>query len=448
MRRWWWAAVLVVALLATAGWGFWERKNKTRLAFALEANYQREFYDTLNSVEQVEVLLAKTLASDSPRQNIIYLTEVWHRAVGAQETLAQLPFKNINMAASRKFLSQVGDYSYSVARAIASGEGLSDAHVAQLTSFHTQMGRFGLDLHEIEARMARGGFRWIDTWMQRPGSVAQAAAPDGLDGFINIDKRFQELPTLVYDGPFSDHLANRKPLGLKGPQVSKDEAVKIAGEFVDHGNSRANLVDTVGETAGVIPAWSIAMVGRDRERIAVDVSKEGGHVVWFLNDRAIGQPRMTGEEALLKAKEFLSRRGFKEMEPTYSIKEDNAQTIVFVATEGDIALYPDQVKVKVALDNGQVVGFGGKPYLMSHRERELPEAVLTEEEARKKVRGDLEVERVRKALIPLDTGRELLTYEVKATLGGDVFLIYINANTGQEEIIKKVIELPGGQLVL
>jgi len=85
---------------------------------------------------------------------------------------------------------------------------------------------------------------------------------------------------------------------------------------------------------------------------------------------------------------------------------------------------------------------------MSHRERKLPAAVLKEEEAREKVRGDLEVERVRKALIPMDTGRELLTYEVKASLGGDAFLIYINANTGQEEIIKKVIELPGGQLVL
>ncbi|MEW6662695.1 MAG: germination protein YpeB [Bacillota bacterium] len=447
MRRWW-AALLVLALLATAAWGFWERNNKSRLAFALEANYQREFYETLNSVEQVEVLLAKTLASDSPRQNIIYLTEVWHRATGAQQSLAQLPFKNINMAASRKFLSQVGDYSYSVARAIASGEGLNDDHLAQLNRFHTQMGKFGQDLHGIEARIARGGFRWIDTWVKQPTRVAQAAAPDGMDGFINIDKRLQELPTLVYDGPFSDHLENRKPQGLKGPRVNRDQAVKIAGEFVDQGNNRAVRVDTTGEAEGVIPAWSIVMLGGDRERIAVDVSKEGGHVVWFLNNRTVGQPRMTGEEALDKAKEFLSSRGYEEMAPTYSMKENNVQTIVFAAKEGDVILYPDQVKVKVALDNGQVVGFDGIPYLMSHREREMPESVLTEEEARKKVSGDLKVEKVRKALIPLDTGKELLTYEVKASLGGDAFLIYINAITGQEESIRKVIELPGGQLVL
>ena len=38
---------------------------------------------------------------------------------------------------------------------------------------------------------------------------------------------------------------------------------------------------------------------------------------------------MTCEEAHEKAKEFLPARGRQEMGPTYSIKENNALTIVF-----------------------------------------------------------------------------------------------------------------------
>jgi germination protein YpeB len=444
--RQWWVAALVLALLATAAWGFWERNNKSRLAFAMEANFQREFYETLNSVEQVEILLAKILASNSPRQNIIYLTEVWHRATGAQQSLSQLPFKHIDMAASRKFLSQIGDYSYSLARAIASGGGLKDDQLAQLNRFHTQMGKFGQDLHGIQAKMADGQLRWVDTWVRQPLRVAQAAAPDGMDGFVNIDKRLQELPSLVYDGPFSDHLANQKPQGLEGPVVNQDQAGNIAREFVDL--VRAAQVETIGEVQGLIPAWSVMILGGDGERTAVDVSKEGGHVIWFLNNRPVGQARISAAEAFGKAKEFLFARGFKEMQPTYTIKEDNAQTIVFADKKEGVIIYPNQVKVKVALDNGQVVGFEGKAYLMSPREREIPAAVLTEAEAKAKVSRDLQIKRVRKALIPLDTGREILTYEVKASLGGDPLLVYINAITGQEEIIKKVIGPPEGQLVL
>jgi len=58
------------------------------------------------------------------------------------------------------------------------------------------------------------------------------------------------------------------------------------------------------------------------------------------------------------------------------------------------------------------------------------------------------VERVRLALIPLDGGKEVLAYEVKAMLGSDAFLVYINALNGEEEQILKVVELPGGQLVM
>ena len=43
---------------------------------------------------------------------------------------------------------------------------------------------------------------------------------------------------------------------------------------------------------------------------------------------------------------------------------------------------------------------------------------------------------------------ERLTYEFKAKMDGEDFLVYINALTGEEERIFKLLHTPGGTLVL
>ena len=44
------------------------------------------------------------------------------------------------------------------------------------------------------------------------------------------------------------------------------------------------------------------------------------------------------------------------------------------------------------------------------------------------------------AVIPTETNKEKLCYEVKGQKGKDIFIIYINAYNGNEENILKVIE--------
>lgn len=111
-------------------------------------------------------------------------------------------------------------------------------------------------------------------------------------------------------------------------------------------------------------------------------------------------------------------------------------------------VYPDLIKVLVALDNGQILTYDALGYLMSHRERDLPQPKISISEARKKLNPELEVEEERMAVIPSDGSHERLTYEFKAKMDGEDFLVYINALTGEEERIFKLLHTPGGTLVL
>ena len=112
-------------------------------------------------------------------------------------------------------------------------------------------------------------------------------------------------------------------------------------------------------------------------------------------------------------------------------------------------IYPDQAKVKVALDNGEVIGVDARQYLTHHRVRGLPAPKITEQQARAQLRPDLAVTRAQLALIPDLAGTgERLTYEFQGKLGEDVYLVYINAETGAEEQILQLIQTDGGTFTL
>jgi len=106
------------------------------------------------------------------------------------------------------------------------------------------------------------------------------------------------------------------------------------------------------------------------------------------------------------------------------------------------------VKVKVALDNGQIVGVDAYAYVMSYHDRDLPKPRIAKEEAAKKVSSRLKVRGTRLAVIPLASGREVLAWENDTDLNGDRFLVYINAMTGEEEQILKMIDVDGGTLTM
>ena len=49
----------------------------------------------------------------------------------------------------------------------------------------------------------------------------------------NVEKSFDEYPSLIYDGPFSEHIENREPALLKNAHtISQEDALNTAEKFV------------------------------------------------------------------------------------------------------------------------------------------------------------------------------------------------------------------------
>jgi len=440
------ALLLAVALLAALAFGGWQWRQRAQAENMLTAQYQRAFYELLSQVENTEVLLAKSLVAASSRQQVLHLTDVWRQAFGAQANLNQLPLSDISLLRTSRFLTQVGDYAYALARRAARGERVTPEQWQQLDELRRQAATVVRQLQAVVEESRRGPTTWRE--LQRLASRRVGRGANSFrDGFERLELELTEFPTLVYDGPFSDHIERREPRGLTGEDISEAEAEAVARDFAPVADPEA--VRVTGQVEGPIPAYVVRVErASGSPGIEMHVSRRGGHVVWMLDERGAGEPVLSLEDAVERARAFLAERGIDGFEPTWASAAQGRAVIPFVWVQDGVRVYPDLIKVTVALSDGAVVGYEALGFLMSHQVRSLPAPQLNEAEARARVHPALATGPGRLAVIPLETLEEVLTWEFPGELDGDPYVVYINAVTGAEEQILKLLPTGEGTLAL
>ena len=442
------AVVLAAALILAGFFGYNTYTEKKQYQTFLQNSYQRSFRELVTNVENIKLLLEKAEVSASPQQSSALMSQTWMQSYSAAENLGQLPITHVSLSKTEKYLNQVGDYSYSLSRTGARNKNISEKDMDQISKLRAYAGELLGELHKMEEDVARGEIRFGE--IRKKGRLAlRRASKDAVEvSFGNIEDKFSEYPSLIYDGPFSDNVIEGKPKGLDGEDVSLEKAKEKAKKFV--GEDKAGRIIETSSGKGKIHTYGLEVSPKDKEKgnpINIDITKKGGYVLWMLNPRDIPEKKLTDQQASDKAKKFLKEQGFGDLTETYFLKNDNTTTITFIGvTKDGVLIYPDLLKVKVALDNGEIVGFDAYQYLMSHRKRDIPKPKLTEEEARKKVSPRIKVERVKLAIIPMPGNKEQLCYEFKGKYNNFDYFVYINAEDGSEENILRIIKDENGTL--
>jgi germination protein YpeB len=120
------------------------------------------------------------------------------------------------------------------------------------------------------------------------------------------------------------------------------------------------------------------------------------------SSRSPDSAKLDSGEAIKKALSFLAEKGYAPMKESYWTRYDNVMLINFAYTEGNVICYPDLVKVEVALDNGDIIGFESTGFIMNHKKRELAAPSVTAAEAKTKVSPRLKILSEGLAVIPTD----------------------------------------------
>ena len=447
--------LVVTLVVVIAALGIYTYKRERDYKQMTENEYNMAFFELVDYVQNVETYLAKSLISSTPEHGAETLTHVWREANLAQSYLARLPMGSEELASTSKFLNQVSDYSFSLSRKNIYNQSLTQEELDNLKELHTYSVELENTLNQLSADMNDGRIKWGELTNKGSSVFATQVSNISKDSFSNLEENFHEYAGLIYDGAFSEHLTSAEKKGLTGENIEEEQARQIVIDFL--GNDRIEEIKSNGLSQNTDMAsydFSIKLKNeKDKDNmVIISITQKGGHIIFMNYNREVEAEALTQERANEIGKEFLKNKGFPNMKETYYLKQSGIVTINYAynqTTQNDeVIMYPDLIKVKIALDNGEILGIETTGYLNSHYERKLGEIKISKEEAKKNLNKNLEIKSENLAVIPTEFQTEILCWEFKGTIDETEFLVYINVQTGKEEDILVIKNTPNGTLTM
>lgn len=440
--------IMILLIIVSIVLGYFLYKKNKQYTTAVHNQYNFALYELIDYVQDVENYLAKAMITSTPQHGAETLSKVWREANLAQVYLAQLPVSSTELANTAKFLNQVSEYSYSLSRKNIYNEELSQDDLDNLKQLHDYSRELKNTLAQLSTDMNEGRISWDE--LTKDTEIAFAQQVDNLSAstFKNLDENFGEYAGLIYDGAFSEHMESADKKGLTGEEIDEEKAKQIAKDFI--GEDKINELNSNGLIEnGDIQVFDFSAKvkdGDDNNPLTISISKKGGHIVNMNYNRQIDIEAISQDEANKIGKEFLKSRGIENMKETYYLKEGGVVTINYAYDQNGVVVYPDLIKLKVALDNGEVLGMETSGYLNNHTVRDISKAKISKEQAKSNLNKNLEITSEGLAIIPTEWKTEILCYEFKGKINDTDFLVYINAETGREENILVIIDTPNGIL--
>lgn len=427
------------------------------LSAAAVSNYVRaEKLDRINTNSQQRALTELTTCMSNIQQGLskeFYTatapmaeklsSEIWREASQAKSCLSVLPVSDILLENTFKFLSQVGAFCSSLSEKAAKGEKISEEEYASLEELIKYSKELTSRLENMCAYLENGALTFEST------DDAVAAMSEELDSMdfetaiSDAEQALVDYPTLIYDGPFSDHILQKEPEMTKGKEeISEAAATEAAANF--SGIAIEKLKREEDEN-GTLASYTFSS---EEDGVVISITKRGGYLSYMLGSSYAGVSKLSAEEAIERGLEYLKSHGINNMKESYYSINDGICTVNYAYVQNGVICYPDLIKISVAMDTGKVISVDARGYLVNHFARSDVNPVLTSENAAKSLSPYLTVKDVKTAVIPTDSGNEILCYEFLCEgTGNEELLVYINAATGEEENIFFLLYSDNGILV-
>ena len=438
------ATLLLIATIVLATMLY--QKNK-EYEIASVNEYSMSFYELVDYVDNVKTYLAKSLISTTPEHGADTLTHIWREANLAQSYLSRLPLESQELENTEKFLNQVSDYSYTLSRKNINNQSLTDDDLNNLKQLYDYSVELQNTLSQLSEDLNSGRISWGDLTTNGNVAFAQQVSNISKDSFSNLEENFHEYSGLIYDGAFSEHMTSGNKKGLTGDEIDEDSAKKIVEDFI--GKDKIKELSNLGISENAdISAYDFSIKTNEDNNINISVSKKGGHVISMNYNRDVLTEVISQEDANEIGKKFLNEKGFPNMKETYYLKQSGIVTINYAYEQDGVVMYPDLIKVKIALDNGEILGVETTGYLNCHEQRDISKVKITKDDAKKILNKNLQIMSEGLAVIPTQWKTEVLCYEFKGKVDETEFLVYINAETGKEDDILIIVNTPNGTLTM
>lgn len=428
------AAAVVMVL---AGYAIMNMNMANNYKVQLENSYQQSLNELSESLDSIETNLTKSVYSNSDQMLYEISRDLFAECDEAKNALSRLPVGQMNLSSTYKFISQAGDYATYIAQKVANNEDITDDEHKNLMTLLGYAQKLNESVSSMVSICNNGG-RITASNVKNDDNIKVSALKNDM---TTAEEAFKDYPTLLYDGPFADAVLNRNSTLLKNADTyTKEEARDIASYAL---GCSTNEVNFETEEDGNIPCYVFSYGQK-----TIGITKPGGYIAYILYGGKINQTTITEKNAVNIAKKYLDKIGFEDMAETYYMSSHNICVINFAYSKNNTIYYSDLIKVGVSMSDGKIVSLESQGYLTNHIERKNTDPKINVEDAKKGLSTFLKVLDTKLCVIPKDNGTEVLCHEIhcESTDTNEEVLIYINAETGEEENILLLLYSDGGTL--
>lgn len=436
MFRWILIGILSIGLIGTAVWGYQEHEEKNAVLVQAENSYQKSFHELTYYMDLLHDEIGTVLAINSHERLSPKFIDIWRITSEAHTNVSQLPLGLLPFNKTEEFLSNIGDFTYRTAIRNLDDDPLTEEETKVLEDLYTQASEIKNELRRVQHLALENNLRWMDVQL----ALVNNEQTDNsiIDGFRTVEKEVEGFSEANSQSGLIgiSTKPEDEPVQLEGEKLTEKDVRELSKDILEIDDEVKIEVVPSGDGAD-IPFYMVSYENGEK-RAYMDVSQQGGHPLSILVERPVGEKKLSLYDGAQKAEEYLQQFDFDEMELYQSMELDTVGMYSFLYNQDGIRIYSDSIEVKVALDNGDILGLTANNYYSNHRERELNEPELTEEEALEYVNPNVQIEESGLAVITNDLDDEVLVYEFLGILGDDTFRIFINANNGREEMVEKL----------
>ncbi|WP_335869742.1 germination protein YpeB [Bacillus sp. 2205SS5-2] len=429
---------LTLGVLGTAYWGYQEHQEKNAILINAENSYQRAFHDLTFEIDLLNDKIGTTLAMNSQKSLSPALADVWRITSQAHSDVGQLPLTLLPFNKTEEFLAKIGDFSYRTAVRNLDKNPLSEEEYERLEQLYEQSGEIQKELRKVQHLVIKNNLRWMDVELAL-ATNKETVDNTIIDGFKTVEKTVKGYDESDVGGTSFINVQKRNEnlKNLDGEEITKEEAIQIAKNYTKFSDIKKQKVTENGEGSDY-GFYSVSLLSKGNIEASMDITKTGGYPLWYINNRDVKESSISLNEAATKGAEFLKEYKFKDLDLFESAQYDSVGVFSFVTSINNVRIYPDTIKMKVALDTGEVIGFSASDYIQNNKSREIPEPILTKEEAMEYINPNVKILQDGMAVIVNELNEEVLCYEFMGTLKNDTYRIFINSQTGLEEKVEKL----------
>lgn len=348
------SGILAVGLVVMGVFLYNSKQNELDLSRQLHAHYTNEMSEASQKLDELQESVQKSSVFIEPAAQGESLENIWRLSSDIRSSIASLPLEREFTTEWMNYLGRLGDFAK-----MKSQEKVTEDKWLQVAS------NVSKNLDEFSNEWANATTELLaqkEPYSDWSREVTAESPSKNWSGLASSVRQYTEsdFPLTASE---TDYQKKRELQNIKDKEITEQEAVKHLKELFPKYKD-ATIVTSKSKEGAPYPFYHVRFSEGIRVGYA-DFTEKGGHLLSLLTERPVGNERISPELIKERAEKSLQSFGFDDVELVESRENHYFWHLTFIRVnpENQARVYDDSIQMKLAKDDGEVLGVSTMEYI-------------------------------------------------------------------------------------